>query len=37
MECTICLTSIESFPDKQNGELLCQECYDANKEVIKDG
>ena len=37
MECAICLTLISELPDKQNGELLCQECYEANKEVIKDG
>ena len=37
LECSICLKEIKERPDEQNGELLCQECYDANKEVMKHG
>lgn len=36
LECAMCLASVEQA-DEHNGEMLCQECYDENKEVIKYG
>lgn len=35
LECAICTKEIAERPDVVNGELLCEECYAENKEVIK--
>lgn len=37
LECAICTKELKERPDTVNGELLCEECYQENKEVIKHG
>lgn len=36
VECAICGKEITTV-NEHNGEMLCQECYDNHKEVIKNG